>query len=109
MVISVDGVVRTKFGQVDVCNGNFISLRLVDNVLLEFHQVSGCAGWCRVLDALADVGHQTINSVVCCALPSRSKRTASRLVICLVRCSCLSFIFWISTTSILLRYKTSAS
>ena len=43
--------------QVDVSNGNFISPGQVDNDLLEFHQISGCMGWYRVLDALANVDH----------------------------------------------------
>ena len=55
------------WGQVDVSNGNLTSPSQVDNDLLEFHWVSGWAGWYIVLDALRDADHQTTTSVVSCA------------------------------------------
>ena len=49
----------------------------VDNDLLEFHQVSGCAGSYRIL---ADADHQTTASVVFCAavvsVPTHSVKTS---------------------------------
>ena len=53
--------------QVDVSNGYLTSHSQVDDDRLEFHRVSVCVGWLRVLNALADVDHQTTASVVSCA------------------------------------------
>ena len=48
----------------------------VDDGLLELCQVGGCTGRYRLLDALADEGHQITASVVSCAaaitVPSHS-------------------------------------
>ena len=66
-ILVVEGVVREMWGQVDISNGNLMSPSQVDDHLLEFHQVSGCARWCRVLDALVNVDLQTTTSVVSCA------------------------------------------
>ena len=38
--------------QVDVGNGNLTSPCQADDDLLEFHLVSGCAGWYKELNAL---------------------------------------------------------
>ena len=38
-------------------NGKLTSPSQVDNHLLEFHRVSGCAVWYRVLNALADADY----------------------------------------------------
>ena len=53
----VGGVPRTMWGQVDVSDINLTSPSQVDDDLLEFHRVSGCTRWYRVLDVLVDVDH----------------------------------------------------
>ena len=60
--------------QVDISNGNLTSPSQEDDDLLEFHWVSGCAGWYRVLDALADEDHQTTALVKSCVIaPTQSQ------------------------------------
>ena len=39
----------------------------VDNYPLNFHQVGGCTGWYRVLNALTDADNQTTTPVLHCA------------------------------------------
>ena len=60
-------VVEAFFGSVDICNVYLTSLSQVDNDLLEFHLVIGCAGWYGVLSAQADEDRQTTVSAVSCA------------------------------------------
>ena len=60
-------VLRMMWGQVDVSNGNLTAPSQVYDGLLEFHLFSGCTRRFIVLDALADVDHQTTASVVSCA------------------------------------------
>ena len=54
-------------GHVDVSNGKLTSPIQVDNDLLTLHLESNFAGWCRSLNVLADVDHQSTASVVSCA------------------------------------------
>ena len=61
------GISQNNVGQVDANNGNLTSPSQVDDDLLEFNRVSGCVGWYRVLDALADVDHHNTALVVSCA------------------------------------------
>ena len=56
-------VLRMMWGQVDVSNGNLTAPSQMYDGLLEFHLFSGCTRRFIVLDALADVDHQTTASV----------------------------------------------
>ena len=60
----IAGVVRTTWGQVDVCNGSLTCPSQMDNDLFALHRISGCARWYREPYAKEDVDHQTTTSVV---------------------------------------------
>ena len=52
---------------VEVSNGELKSPSQVDFDLLKFHRVGGCTGWYTVLNALAEIDHQTTAPVLSCA------------------------------------------